>query len=256
MKCARMVAPALPCHRKSALTSVASCAATESGSGVVRRPKISSGRVGAPSIRGTRRWCSPPRSRCRAPPRRDRTNPAATPREDARRGCPRRTGSRIGSHARAARVREPRVRTRHSAADHSQLGAFAGGAKRGGLLGVSGEVALDVRHFRDAVERTRLGVDELPRLREQIGDEQRVVVVERVLPVDVEVGVLAEHDHALGVERDAEPLAQRALRRCHVGRRPRRVRARTCEHCARRGPQAQKNTAERSRHDAHGTRTS
>jgi len=116
-------------------------------------------------------------------------------------------------------LRQQRVGTGHAAPDDPQRTAGARRAPCVELLGMDREVMLEERHLGDAVERAGLVVEQLAGLQEHVLDEQLVVVVEGVLPVDVQVGVLTEHDHVLGVDRDAEPLAQRELTGREIGKR-------------------------------------
>ena len=99
---------------------------------------------------------------------------------------------------------QQRIGARHPAADDPPAAGPDVCAHGVELLGVDLEVMLEKRHLGHAVVSARLLVEDLARGDEQIADEQRVVVVESVLPVDVEVRFLTEHDHARRIGRDPE----------------------------------------------------
>src|SRR5262249_21289721 len=63
----------------------------------------------------------------------------------------------------------------------------------------------------DAVEGARIPVEERSSLEEDVADPGVVIVVERLLPVDVEVGCLREDDDRPGLGGDPELPAQRLL---------------------------------------------
>ena len=108
---------------------------------------------------------------------------------------------------------QERVRAGDAAPDDAQRAARRVLLQRRQLLRVHDEVVLEVGHLAHAVEGAWIGVEQLATLEEDVLDEVRVVVVEGLLPVHVEVGALTEHDDVLRVGRHAELLPERQLAR-------------------------------------------